>query len=309
MRSGNVRYLVWLIALCTVLSGIAYSEPIRVAVIPLEANGVPQEEVRTLTDRLRSTLVAGGKFEILERERTDALLKEQGLELTGAVNREDVMAKVGKLLGVDKMVGGSVGKVGTTYALSLRLVDVATGKVERTLDRDHKGKPEGLLAIIAEMGNDLAGVTRTRNKGDFSNMTYDNVKVVNVLTYPGPQRFFTVTAMAWSPDDSLIILYNARENRGYLFNFSLEKWTKTDALPGWCDTTKFERMSPNGEVFISGTDPLTLSDKEMKRTRVLNNERGGLIKGVAVAWSHTGRYLANMKAGNDIELIELYMRQ
>jgi hypothetical protein len=294
---------------CLALSGdVCCATQPRIAVIPLDAYGVPQEEVRTLTDRLRSTLVASGKFEVLERERMDALLKEQGLELAGATNREDIMARAGKLLGVDKMVGGSVGKVGGTFALSLRKVDVATGKVEQTLDRDHRGKVEGLLAIIAEMGNVLAGVGKEPGKGDFTNMKYDNIQVINVIPFSGPQKNFTVHAMAWSPDDSLIILFNTRENRGYLFNVSQETWTKTDALPGWCDTTMFERISPNGEVFVSGTDPLTLSDREMKRTRVLNNEKGGLIKGVAAAWSHSGRYLVNMKAGNDIELIELYTK-
>jgi TolB-like protein len=280
----------------------------RIAVLSLEANGVPQEEVRTLTDRLRSTLVASGKFEVLERERTDALLKEQGLELSGVVHKEDVMARVGKLLGVSKMVGGSIGKVGGTYALDLRVVDVETGKVEQAFDREHRGKVEGLLAVITEMGKDLAGLGKTQATGDFAAMRYDQIQVINVIPFPGPQRNFTVHAMAWSPDDSLIILFNTRENRGYLFNVSRETWTKTDALPGWCDTTMFERTSPNGEVFVSGTDPLTLSDREVKRTRVLNNEKGGLIKGVAAAWSHSGRYLVNMKAGNDIELIELYLK-
>jgi len=297
------------ITACLVLSGdVCCATQPRIAVISLEANGVTPEEARTLTDRLRSTLVASGKFEVLERERADALLKEQSLELSGVVHKEDVMAKVGKLLGVAKMVGGSIGKVGGTYALDLRVVDVETGKVEQTLDREHRGKAEGLLAVISEMANVLAGVGQGTAKGAFAAMRYDNVQVINVIPFSGPQRNFTVQAMAWTPDDSLIILFNTKENRGYLFNVSQETWTKTDALPGWCDTTKFERNSPNGEVFVSGTDPLTLSDKEMNRTRVLNNERGGLIKGVAVAWSHSGRYLANMKAGNDIELIELYLK-
>jgi Curli production assembly/transport component CsgG len=298
--------LFWLIAVLGVHS--AFAETVPIAVIPLEANGVSQDEARTLTDRLQSILVACGKFEVLERKRVDALLREQSLELSGAVNQDDFMAKAGKLLEVRKMIGGSVGKVGETFALSLRMVDVATGKVERTLDREHRGKAEGLLAVIGEMGNALAGIGNEFSKGVFPDMTFDKVRVINVFTFPSPQRNLTVHALAWSPDDSLIILFNIKENRGYLFDVSQETWTKTDALPGWCDTTKFKRTSPNGEVFVSGTDPLTLSDKEMKRTRVLNNEKGGLIKGVAAAWSHSGRYLASMKAGNEIELIELYLK-
>jgi hypothetical protein len=298
-----------IVTACLALSGdVCCATQPRIAVIPLDAYGVPRDEARTLTDRLCSTLVASGKFEVLERERVDALLREQALELSGAVNKDDFMAKAGKLLEVSKMIGGSVGKVGATYALSLRMVDVATGKVERTLDREHRGKVEGLLAVITEMGKDLAGLGETQAAGEFATMRYDHIQVINVIPFPGPQRNFTVHAMSWSPDDSLIILFNTRENKGYLFDVSQETWTKTDALPGWCDTTRFKRNSPNGEVFVSGTDPLTLSDREMKRTRVLNNEKGGLIKGVAAAWSHSGRYLVNMKAGNDIELIELYLK-
>lgn len=298
--------LLWMSAVLGIHS--AFPETVPIAVISLEANGVPREEAMTLTDRLRSILVTSGKFEVLERERMDALLREQSLELSGAVNKDDFMVKAGKLLEVRKMIGGSVGKVGETFALSLRMVDVATGKVERTLDREHRGKAEGLLAVIGEMGNALAGIGKESSKGVFPDMTYDKVKVINVLTFSSPQRNLTVHALAWSPDDSLIILFNTKENRGYFFNVSQETWIKTDVLPGWCDTARFERTSPNGEVFISGTAPLTLSDKELRRTRVLNNEKGGLIKGVAAAWSHSGQYLASMKAGNDIELIELYLK-
>jgi hypothetical protein len=43
------------------------------------------------------------------------------------------------------MVGGSVGRVGNTYTVSLRMVDVETGRIERTAGRDYPGTIDVLL--------------------------------------------------------------------------------------------------------------------------------------------------------------------
>jgi hypothetical protein len=57
------------------------------------------------------------------------ILKEQGFQMTGCTSSECAV-EAGKILNVAKMVGGSIGKIGTTYTLDLRIIDVATGKIE-----------------------------------------------------------------------------------------------------------------------------------------------------------------------------------
>ena len=53
------------------------------------------------------------------------LLEEQRFQITGCVEQACAV-EIGRLLGARKMVIGSVGKVGDTFTVSLRMVDVET---------------------------------------------------------------------------------------------------------------------------------------------------------------------------------------
>jgi hypothetical protein len=56
------------------------------------------------------------------------------------------------------MVLGSIGMVGETFAINIRLVDIATGKIENELTENYKGKVDGLLTeIIPRAAQKLAG--------------------------------------------------------------------------------------------------------------------------------------------------------
>jgi TolB-like protein len=108
---------------------------IPVAVLELDANGITQVEARALTDRLRYELVSIGKFEVMERDKMDNILAEQGFQKTGCVSSE-CMVQVGKLVGVKQIVGGSISKVGNLFTVQLRMIDVETGKILKTVVED-----------------------------------------------------------------------------------------------------------------------------------------------------------------------------
>lgn len=52
---------------------------------------------------------------------------------------------MGQLLGVDQIVVGSVGKVGSVYSLNVRLVSVQTGEILQTQVADVQGDLARLL--------------------------------------------------------------------------------------------------------------------------------------------------------------------
>jgi hypothetical protein len=60
------------------------------------------------------------------------------------------------VVSVSKIVGGSVGKVGNTFSLTLRLVNVETGETEAATTRQLKGEPDNLLPLVEEAGRELA---------------------------------------------------------------------------------------------------------------------------------------------------------
>ena len=115
-----------------------------IAVIEFEGNNIPSGEVRALTDRLRSELVTIGQLTIIERGKMDEVLKEQAFQQTGCVSSECAV-EVGKLLGVENIITGSISRVGTIYSVSARAFSVASGEIIKTAVYDHSGDIGGLL--------------------------------------------------------------------------------------------------------------------------------------------------------------------
>ncbi len=115
-----------------------------VAVMSLKAEGVSESESRIVTARLRIELFKTDKFSIVERERMDDILQEQGFQLSGCTSDECIL-EAGKLLGVKMIVAGEIGKMGDLYTLSIRLIDVQTGKLLRVASEDCAGAIDQVL--------------------------------------------------------------------------------------------------------------------------------------------------------------------
>jgi TolB-like protein len=116
----------------------------RIAVLNLESVGVSKTESITLTDRLRSELVKTGAFTIIERSEMDDILKEQGFQLSGCTS-DECAVEAGRLLNVSHICAGSIGKVGALYTVSVRLIDVETGEILKSVTEDSRGSVENVL--------------------------------------------------------------------------------------------------------------------------------------------------------------------
>jgi hypothetical protein len=68
---------------------------------------------------------------------------------------------MGQLLGVEQMITGSVGKVGKTFSVNVRMINIATGEITRTLNKFYKGEIDGLLTrVIPEIAEEFAETER-----------------------------------------------------------------------------------------------------------------------------------------------------
>ena len=107
----------------------------QIAVLALDPVGVSKNESITLTNRLRSEMVKTGVFTILERDKMDEILKEQGFQMTGCTSSECAV-EAGQLLNVKQICSGSIGKIGSIYTVVVRLIDVETGEILKTVTED-----------------------------------------------------------------------------------------------------------------------------------------------------------------------------
>lgn len=115
-----------------------------VAVLDFEAHGISAAAAATLTDRFRAELVRTGRFTVIERGAMEEVLREQGFQHSGCVSTECAV-QIGNLLGARQMVAGSIGQVGAVFTVSVRIIDVQSGKIGGATTYDHTGDISGLL--------------------------------------------------------------------------------------------------------------------------------------------------------------------
>ena len=145
-----VRYITLVLFI-----GLSFSQEITIAVLDFDGDGVSQSETRTLTNRLRDEMFKTGAYIVLERGKMDEVLKEQGFQQTGCVTSECAV-EVGNMLGVQQMIGGSIGKVGNMYTVSARIIDVGTGEVLKSANYDHiRDIGQLLIKCMKEVVNQL----------------------------------------------------------------------------------------------------------------------------------------------------------
>jgi TolB-like protein len=131
-------------------------EKLPIAVLSLEGKGIPSQEVEILTERLRSALVQDGRYQVVERSQMEAILAEQGFQQAGCTTNE-CLVQAGLILGVMQMVGGTVGRIGNSYAIDIRLFDVESSQIIKAVSRNYQGEVDQLLGVMTEIAGELAG--------------------------------------------------------------------------------------------------------------------------------------------------------
>ncbi|HXP90103.1 MAG TPA: CsgG/HfaB family protein [Fibrobacteria bacterium] len=136
--------------LCTAVIAAAQTPPKipLVAVMPLTAEGVDDASALVVTDALSDQLMRDGRVRVMERTQMEKILKEQGFQQSGVCDGTDCALVMGKLLAIDRMVVGSLGKLGESYTLSVRVVDVASGEVLGSARRMRKGAIDDVIADL-----------------------------------------------------------------------------------------------------------------------------------------------------------------
>jgi curli biogenesis system outer membrane secretion channel CsgG len=148
--------------------------------------GSNQDVGKGITDLLVTKLVTDGKYSVIERKVLDKILAEQNF---GNSDRADnaTAAKIGKMLGVDAIIVGSITKFGrddksksfggigvgprafglggvkrneakAVCGISARLVDTSTGEILAAVNGDGESKRSGTSLIGGGGGGGGAGV-------------------------------------------------------------------------------------------------------------------------------------------------------
>jgi len=92
----------------------------------LAGNQTP--EAKLFTERITTELSMIPEIELIERTQLEKVLREQNFSHSGIVDSKTAQ-EMGKILGVDVIICGTVADVGRKWEINVRAIEVKTGKI------------------------------------------------------------------------------------------------------------------------------------------------------------------------------------
>jgi hypothetical protein len=114
----------------------------KIAVWRFDALGIDNEIVQRLETLFRMELDRLDKVPQPSRRDIERSVTSAEQNCTG---EEKCLQSIGKRLGVEFVVTGTVGSLGDNYVLNIKVVDVATGKSQRIQSDPLRGSPDELI--------------------------------------------------------------------------------------------------------------------------------------------------------------------
>ncbi len=123
---------------------------------------------RGASDMLTTELVKTGKFNVMERERIAAIIKEQNLGASGRIDTTTA-ARIGKIIGVEYIITGAIteygqskagigfqdvriGKKGYHATVDMRMINAATGQIVFADSESHSAASYAVRAFGVSVG-------------------------------------------------------------------------------------------------------------------------------------------------------------
>ncbi len=104
-------------------------ERMSIAVLPFSSQGIGGElNGVDLLDKLITAFVHSKRFKVIERAQLEKILNEQKLGLSGIVDASTA-AEIGKGIGVDAVVLGSITRAGNSLSIDARLIDTESAAI------------------------------------------------------------------------------------------------------------------------------------------------------------------------------------
>lgn len=154
LRAMPVRTL--LMILVTAAAAAAPVHARKVGALPLAAGAnVDAKTAAALSEALAGELARVPGTEVITQAQMKSLLDLEAQKQLAGCSDDSCMAQIGAALGVDELIGGSVAKVGESWLVGLRKVDVKSAG-SRLADRRLKGGTlddvlDALPGLVAEV--------------------------------------------------------------------------------------------------------------------------------------------------------------
>jgi len=159
MRVGNLLSFVLATFVLLPTAAFPQAQKSTCAVLTFDARGgVSKDEALILTDRFSTELGKTETYTLMTRSKMGEVLQLQKFARSDNCSATECAVEAGKMLAVQYMVYGSIGKVGQTFTVTASSVNVETGAAEKTASVDRRGEIDDLLtAGMASLARRLVG--------------------------------------------------------------------------------------------------------------------------------------------------------
>jgi len=160
-----INSFIIFLMLIILLSGYAYadSKP-TIAVLDFESIGSEEHLGKAVSEIMRTELIDTNRYRVVERSQINKTISEQKFQKSGLIDDKNAV-ELGKLLGADLIVIGSVVKIGTSYTINSRMIETKTG--EAKLGKNVTGNDLNLLTTLSRnLLDSLFGSMRKDTKNE-----------------------------------------------------------------------------------------------------------------------------------------------
>ena len=109
-----------------------------------------------VTETIIQHLVGSGEYKVLDRANIAQVLREKEFQLSGLVRDEEVK-QAGQYLGAAFVGVGRISRVGETYFISAKIINVETGAITAQTSSQQQGDIDVVLALADDVGRKLSG--------------------------------------------------------------------------------------------------------------------------------------------------------
>jgi len=153
-RRGTVGLV--LAAVLMAAPGVLIAQP-SLAVMDAVVEGGLDPAIRVpITEKIIEQAVASGKYVVLDRANVTQVLEEKEFQFSGMVKDTEIK-QAGEYLGADFVGAARVSKVGETYFISAKIIDVETGAIVAQASAEKKGAADVVFELANTVGTKLMG--------------------------------------------------------------------------------------------------------------------------------------------------------
>jgi len=152
----NLKFIA--VALFLILGAAALFSVPQIAVLDaILAPGMDPAVAVPVTDKIIEELVKSGKYRVLDRANVEQILEEKEFQLSSGIVRNEEVRQAGEYLGADFVVVANVSRVGQTFVVAAKMIDVVSGEIAAQTSYERQGRIDVLLDIARVVGGRLAG--------------------------------------------------------------------------------------------------------------------------------------------------------